>query len=105
MSRRPRPHGSLPGVTLPPEPAERHRAPALWLVVAAIVLAPFAAWRWGAYEGLAVLVSTLVLAAVARLIGRGRRPEGIAVRSTWLDVVVLLGLALGIGVLMLTPGV
>ena len=89
----------------PPEAAERHRAPALWLVVAALGAAAVAAAVDGAFTGAAVLVSTLVGAAVARIIGRGRRPEGIAVRSTWVDVTILLGLAAGIGVLMLAPGV
>lgn len=91
-------------MTHPPE-AERHRAPALWLVVLAVLAAAVVAALEGAYTGAAVLVSVLVLAAVARLIGRGRRPEGIAVRSTWVDVTILLGLAAGIGTLMLTPGV
>lgn len=91
-----------------PQPeVEHHRAPALWLVVAAIALATgVAVWR-GAFDGAAVLVSTLVVAAVARLVGRGRgrRPEGVAVRSTWVDVTVLLVLAAGIATLMLAPGV
>lgn len=59
----------------------------------------------GARTAATVLVVTLVGAAVARLVGRGRHPEGIAVRSTWLDVTVLLLLAVGIGLLMLAPGV
>lgn len=92
-------------MTTLPDAADRHRAPALWLVVLAIVASTVSAVRYGAFTGAAVLVCTLVLAAVARLIGRGRRPEGIAVRSTWIDVTILLGLAAGIGVLMLTPGV
>lgn len=89
-----------------PQPeVEHHRAPALWLVVAAIALATgVAVWR-GAFDGAAVLVSTLVVAAIARLVGRGRRPEGVAVRSTWVDVTVLLVLAAGIATLMLAPGV
>ena len=84
---------------------ERHRARALWLVVAGIAAATVVGAVRGAFDGLALLVSTLVLAAVARLVGRGRRPEGIAVRSTWLDVVILLTLAVGVGALMLSPGV
>lgn len=84
---------------------ERHRAPALWLVVLGLVGVLAAAVRSGAFTGLSVLVGVLVAAAVARLAGGGRRPEGVAVRSTWLDVVVLLGLALGITLLMITPGV
>ena len=88
-----------------PAAPERHRAPALWLVVLGLVAALVLAELEGAFTGLAVLVAVLVAAAVARLVGRGRHPEGIAVRSTWLDVVVLLGLALGISLLMITPGV
>lgn len=89
----------------PPEPVERHTAPALWLVVLALVGTTLTAVAAGARIAAAVLVATLVGAATARLIGRGRRPEGIAVRSTWLDVTVLLLLAGGIGLLMLAPGV
>ena len=89
----------------PPEPVERHTAPALWLVVLALVGMTLTAVADGARTAAAVLVATLVGAAAARLIGRGRRPEGIAVRSTWLDVTVLLLLAVGIGLLTLAPGV
>ena len=93
---------------MPPAPtdhAERHTAPALWLVVVALVGAAATAVLDSARAGASVLAALLVVAAVARLIGRGRRPEGIAVRSTWVDVSVLLMLAIGIGVLMLSPGV
>lgn len=85
--------------------AERHTAPALWLVVLCLVAATVTAAVAGARPGAAVLVLTLLGAAVARLVGRGRRPEGIAVRSTWLDVVVLVLLAVGIAALMVSPGV
>ena len=85
--------------------AERHTAPALWLVVLALCTAAVTAAVAGARPGAAVLVLTLLGAAAARLIGRGRRPEGIAVRSTWLDVVVLVLLAVGIAALMVSPGV
>lgn len=87
------------------QPPERHTAPALWLVVLCLVLATLTAGIAGARAGATLLAATLAAAAVARLIGRGRRPEGIAVRSTWLDVVVLTTLAAGISVLMLSPGV
>ena len=97
-------HGSVPGVT-PPESPERHRAPALWLVVAGLVTATVVSVVQDAERGALVLSVTLAGAAVARLVGRGRRPEGIAVRSTWLDVLVLLALAGGVAVLSLTPGV
>lgn len=89
----------------PADQTERHTAPALWLVVAALAVASTAAVLDSARTAAAVVVVTLVAAAVARLLGRGRRPEGIAVRSTWVDVTVLLVLAVGITVLMLTPGV
>lgn len=85
--------------------SERHRAPALWLVVTAIAVSCVVAVTAGAREASTVLVATLLAAAVSRLIRRGRRPEGIAVRSTWADVLVLVVLAVGIGVLMLAPGV
>ena len=89
----------------PADHGERHTAPALWLAVLAVVGAVLAAWLASARTGAAVLVAALVGAAVARLVGRGRRPEGIAVRSTWVDVVVLLVLAAGVAVLLTTPGV
>ncbi|MCU1430903.1 MAG: hypothetical protein JWP95_8 [Actinotalea sp.] len=97
--------GSLPGVTPAPDAPERHRAPALWLVVAGLAAATVTAAVRDAGQGAALLALTLACAAIARLVGRGRRPEGIAVRSTWLDVVVLLGLAAGVAVLSLSPGV
>ncbi|WP_182111950.1 MULTISPECIES: hypothetical protein [unclassified Actinotalea] len=89
-----------------PQPeVERHRAPALWLVVAALVVTVLVTVARGAFDGAAVLVSTLVVAAIARLIGRGRRPEGLAVRTAWVDATILLALAAGIATFMLTPGV
>jgi hypothetical protein len=89
----------------PPDATERHRAPALWLVVASLAAATLAAVLAGARAGTTVLALTLAVAAVARMAGRGRRPEGIAVRSTWLDVLVLAALAVAVSLLMLTPGV
>lgn len=86
-------------------PPDRHTAPALWLVALAVVGATVLGATSGGRVGATVLVATLVTAAVARLVLRGRRPEGVAVRSTWQDVATLLVLAVGIGVLMLTPGV
>ncbi|MCL3859901.1 DUF3017 domain-containing protein [Actinotalea sp. K2] len=88
-----------------PDPAERHTAPALWLVVLALAGGAVTSVTVGARAGSLVVVGTLVLAAVARLLGRGRRPEGIAVRSTTFDVVLLLGLAVGVGLLLTTTGV
>ena len=84
---------------------ERHRAPALWVVVGGLLVAVGTAYVVGATEGLVVLAVTLTGAAVARLLWRGRRPEGVAVRSTWLDATVLLALAAAIATLALTPGV
>ena len=84
---------------------ERHRAPALWVVVGGLLVAVGAAYLVGAAEGLEVLVVTLAGAAVARVLRRGRRPEGVAVRSTWQDAAVLLALAAAIATLTLTPGV
>ncbi|HWS58599.1 MAG TPA: DUF3017 domain-containing protein [Actinotalea sp.] len=82
-----------------------HHAPALWLVAAALVVATVAGVLYGAPLGSALIAATLSSAAAARLVLRGRRPEGIAVRATWLDVTVLSVLALGIGVLLTSPGV
>ncbi|HEY3436379.1 MAG TPA: DUF3017 domain-containing protein [Actinotalea sp.] len=84
---------------------DRHRAPALWLVVAALVVVTVSAVVWGARTGATLLAATLLASAVARLIGRGRRPEGIAVRSTTMDVTVLLFLALAVAILAASPGV
>ena len=84
---------------------ERHRAPALWVVVVGLLAAVGTAYAVGATEGLVVLVVTLTGAAVARLMWRGRRPEGVAVRSTWQDAAVLLALAAAIALLSQTPGV
>lgn len=89
----------------PRDAVERHRAPALWLVVVALAAVCVVAVLVGTREALAVLAGTLVSAAVARLVGRGRRPDGVAVRSTWVDVLVMLVLAAGIVALMFTPGV
>ena len=87
-----------------PERPERHRAPALWLVLAATVATVLTALLAGAYPAVGVLAATLALAAVARLIGRGRRPEGIAVRATWVDLLILVALAAAL-VLLAAPGV
>lgn len=84
---------------------ERHRAPALWVVTGGLVLSIGTAYLVGAAEGLLGLAVTLAGAAVARLLRRGRRPEGVAVRSTWQDAAVLLALAAAIATLALTPGV
>lgn len=84
---------------------ERHRAPALWVVTAGIGVALGLGVLVGAAAGLLVLAVTLVGAAVARVVRRGRRPEGVAVRSVWLDAVVLLALAAAIAMLAVTPGV
>jgi hypothetical protein len=92
-------------VTLQPERPERHRAPALWLVLAATVATVLTAQLAGVYPAIGVLIATLALAAVARLIGRGRRPEGIAVRATWVDLLILVALAGALALLAGTPGV
>lgn len=89
----------------PPEPVGRRRAPALWLVVVGLLVVCLVAALDGARGAAAALVTVLLAAAVARLLLRGRRPEGVAVRSTWVDVLVLGVLAVAIGVLMLSPSV
>lgn len=86
-------------------PDERHRAPALWLVTSAIAASAGVAMWASAYEAILILVLTLTCAAVARVIGRGRRPEGVAVRATWVDALVLVALGVGIALLATTPGV
>lgn len=86
-------------------PDERHRAPALWLVTSAIAASAAVAVWVGAFEAIQILVLTLACAAVARVIGRGRRPEGIAVRATWVDALALVALGVGIALLATTPGV
>ena len=88
-----------------PDRPERHRAPALWLVLAAVVATVLTGRFVGAYPAVGVLVGTLALAALARLIGRGRRPEGIAVRATWVDLVILGVLAVALALLAGAPGV
>ncbi|GEN80741.1 DUF3017 domain-containing protein [Actinotalea fermentans] len=84
---------------------ERHRAPALWVVATGLAVAIGTGYLVGATEGLLVLAVTLTGAAVARLLWRGRRPEGVAVRSVWQDAVLLLAMAAAIATLALTPGV
>lgn len=86
-------------------PEERHRAPALWVVALAVGTAAGVAVLVDARWAATVLVVTLAGAAVARVTGRGRRPEGIAIRATWVDVLVLVVLAVGIALLSLSPGV
>lgn len=84
---------------------ERHRAPALWVVAGGVVASTGTAYVVGASEGLVVLALTLLGAAVARLLWRGRRPAGVAVRSVWQDAAILLALSAAIATLALTPGV
>ena len=92
-------------MTRPPDRPERHRAPASWLVLAATGATVLTGYFVDAYTAVAILVATLVVAAVARLVGRGRRPEGIAVRATWVDLVILAGLGAALALLMQSPGV
>ncbi|HQY33913.1 DUF3017 domain-containing protein [Actinotalea sp.] len=84
---------------------EGHHAPALWLVVALIAVVTAVGTLVDVQLGAVLLAATLAGAAAARLVLRGRRPEGVAVRSTWADVTVLTALAVGIGVLATSPGV
>lgn len=84
---------------------ERTRAPALWLVALGIAAATIAAVVFDARAGGFVLIGVLGSGATARLVLRGRRPVGLAVRDTWADVVVLAVLAVGIIVLLGAPGV
>lgn len=82
-----------------------HRAPALWFVAGAVLAACAAAVTLGARAGALVLAATLLAAAVARAVRGGRRPEGLAVRAAWFDVLVLVGLAVAIALLQRSPGV
>ncbi len=78
---------------------------ALWLVSAALVVTAVLAVTVGASAAAACLATTCALAAVLRGVLRGRRPPGLAVRSTMTDVAVLVVLALAIGALGFGPGV
>lgn len=89
----------------PHEQHDRTRAPALWLVALGIAAATIAAAVSDARVGGFVLIGVLGAGATARLVLRGRRPVGLAVRDTWADVVVLTVLAVGIVVLLGSPGV
>ena len=78
---------------------------ALRLVSAALAATAVLAVTVGASGAGAFLATTCALAAVVRGALRGRRPPGLAVRSTMTDVTVLVVLALAIGALSFTPGV
>lgn len=82
-----------------PEPT-RHRAPALWLVIVAIVLALLLAVLVDTDAGVLLLIVTLLGVAAARITYGGRQPEGLAVRAVWVDVLVLGALAIGLALLL-----
>ena len=84
---------------------ESSRGLVLWLVLGAVALACLAAVAHSARAGVAVLVATLVLLAAVRGRLRGRRPEGLAIRATGLDVAMMLAAAVALTVLSTTPGV
>jgi hypothetical protein len=88
-----------------PHGGERHRAPALLIVVLGLVAAVLVAVVVDALAAALTLSAVLAGAALARLVGRGRRPEGVAVRATWVDVLILLVLALGVALLAQGPGI
>lgn len=88
-----------------PRTAEGTRGLAVWLVLGAVVLATAVALVDSVRAGIAVLVATLILVAAVRGRLRGRRPEGLAIRSVPVDLAVLLAAALALTVLSTTPGV
>jgi uncharacterized membrane protein YfcA len=77
----------------------------VWLVPAALgavaVVAITVSARWAA----AAVVALLLVVAAARWLTRRERREALAVRSWPVDLALLLSLAVGIGVLALSPGV
>ncbi len=78
---------------------------ALRLVSVALVVTAVLAVTVGAPVAAASLATTCAMAGIVRAVLRGRRPPGLAVRSTLTDVTVLLVMALAIGLLSLSPGV
>ncbi|WP_372595271.1 DUF3017 domain-containing protein [Actinotalea sp.] len=84
---------------------ERRDAATLRLVGAALVAAAVLALVVGPDVACAALAATCAIAAVLRGVLHGHRPVGLAVRSTMTDVTVMMLLAVGIGVLSLSPGV
>lgn len=88
-----------------PRTVEGTRGLALWLVLGAVVLATTVAVVDSVRAGIAVLVATLIGVAAVRGRLRGRRPEGLAIRSVAVDLAVLLAAAVALTVLSTTPGV
>lgn len=88
-----------------PRTAEGTRGLALWLVLGAVGLATTVAVADSVRAGIAVLVATLIGVAAVRGRLRGRRPEGLAIRSVAVDLGVLLTAAVALTVLSTTPGV
>lgn len=88
-----------------PRTVEGTRGLALWLVLGAVVLASTVAVVDSVRAGIAVLVATLIGVAAVRGRLRGRRPEGLAIRSVPVDLAVLLTAAVALTVLSTTPGV
>jgi len=77
----------------------------LTVVTCALLATAGLAVTLGAAAAGGFLSGFCALAAVVRGVLRGRRPPGLAVRSTVTDVTVLLALAVAIGVLSFSPGV
>lgn len=93
------------GDAVTPRTAEGTRGLALWLVLGAVALATVVAVADSVRAGIAVLAATLIVVAAVRGRLRGRRPDGLAIRSVPIDLAVLLTAALALTVLSTTPGV
>ncbi|GII98591.1 Protein of unknown function (DUF3017) [Sediminihabitans luteus] len=79
--------------THPAAAQSRRPAPALWWVVAGVVLATVVALTVDTKLGIAVLATTCLAAGVARAVVAGPGPEGITNRSRSVDVTLFLGAA------------
>lgn len=77
----------------------------MWLVPAALGAVALLAVTVSARGAAVAVVALLMVVAAARWLTRRERREALAVRSWPVDLAVLLTLALGIGVLALSPGV
>jgi threonine/homoserine efflux transporter RhtA len=67
-------------------------------VCTGLVVSVVVAWRLGATQGALALAVLLAVSAIARAV-LPRGPVALTVRSRTLDTTVLLGLALGVGIL------
>jgi hypothetical protein len=88
---------------VPARPPVVTRRLALWWLLAAGVAGGLAfAWTDHMLRATAALAGSLALAAVARALAPTEVAGGLVVRSRWLDVAVLLTLAVTVGALGLS---